>query len=66
MTKRERMNRQRWMRLFEELVLDGAPQHAGKIDWNEATHFFNIGLDPMNAALRFVQRRADEARVRTR
>ena len=46
--------REVWMRQFENRVLTLAPQHAGKIEWESATYFYNTGVHPYEAAKRYV------------
>jgi hypothetical protein len=46
--------REVWMRQFENRVLALAPQHAGKIEWDSATYFYNTGVHPYEAAKRYV------------
>jgi hypothetical protein len=46
--------RARWMHAFEQEVLRLAPQCAGRIAWDTATHFFNQHYSPTHAAERYV------------
>jgi len=44
-----------WMAEFEKLVCQAAPEHTGKIKWDSAQHFYNIGKNPVNAAAHYVK-----------
>lgn len=46
-----------WLRDFEERVLAQDSKRAGKIDWNTATHLYNIGKTPQEAADQYVENR---------
>jgi hypothetical protein len=52
-TTRKQVLRQKWMAAFSDEVAKRAPQLAGKIDWDTATHFFFEGMTPAEAAERF-------------
>lgn len=52
-----------WMTTFEKLVCGADAKHCGRIDWNSATHLFNIGTPPQDAAEQYVRNRVDESRL---
>jgi len=47
-----------WMQRFEEKVVELAPQHRGKIDWETAKHFYFTGLAEGEAAVKYVASRS--------
>lgn len=46
--------KQRWLQKFEDEVIRLIPGHAGKINWDAATHFFNQRESVTTAAERYV------------
>lgn len=50
----------KWMSDFENHVTSQDSKHAGKIDWNSATHFHNTGKDAKDAADLYVKNRLSE------
>ena len=50
MNKREIKKRQYWMRLYEMAVVSIDPEQRGKVDWDQATYFYNTGMHYMDAA----------------
>lgn len=56
MTRNEKL-KAAWMQAFEEKVLTQDSKHAGKIDWNTATHLYNIGKTSQEAADQYVENR---------
>ena len=50
-----RRAKKKWMAAFENSVNQLWPEHAGKIDWNDATHMFNRGLVHFIAAAKYVE-----------
>lgn len=47
------MHRAAWMQQFAAIV-EAMPGHAGRIDWNTATHFYFEGLAASDAARRYL------------
>jgi hypothetical protein len=45
---------QRWLAEFERLVVNARPEQAGKIDWVTAAYFNNSGLEPLQAASKYL------------
>jgi hypothetical protein len=43
-----------WMANFEKHVTKAAPQHTGKINWNDAHYHHSQGTDPQDAARKYV------------
>jgi hypothetical protein len=61
---RERIKvRSAWMIQFQDYVYLLAPgKYTGKIDWDTASHLFNIGKDCKEAAQQYVDnRKGDES-----
>ena len=52
--------RERWMQTFEGYVLEAMPEQRGKIEWESATHFFNIGMASSAAAFKYIANRKQE------
>lgn len=50
--------RAKWMTDFERAVTEQAPEHTGRIDWESATHLFNINADVTDAARQYINNRA--------
>ena len=48
-----------WMNEFSIEVCRLDTKHTGKIDYDSATHLFNIGMHPDDAALKYVVNRAE-------
>jgi len=48
-----------WMAAFEDSVVALDSKHRGKIEWDSAHHFFNQGLDPKEAAEKYVANRVE-------
>jgi hypothetical protein len=53
--------RSQWMADFENTVVALDDKHRGKIDWNTASHFFNIGQMTKDAAEKYVATRKDQS-----
>jgi len=43
-----------WMREFEIEVNSLWPEHAGKVDWNDAIYMWGIGYDTKESAAKYV------------
>ena len=48
-----------WLTQFSALVVAAVPSCAGRIDWDEAHHFFFTGKSPADAAALYVVDRAE-------
>ena len=46
-----------WKAEFSDIVVTLDSRHAGKIEWPSATHFYNQGLTPREAAETYVKNR---------
>lgn len=46
-----------WMDLFNQAVVEQDAKHAGRIEWETATHLFNLGLSATYAAHQYVTNR---------
>jgi len=51
-----------WLVAFDELVHAKAPEHSGRIEWADATHLYNSGYSPAEAADRYIAARAAAAK----
>lgn len=49
--------KQRWMNEYDRLVVLKCPELAGKIDWDQATFFYNSGYTPLEASAKDTQQR---------
>lgn len=47
--------REKWMYAFEANILRVVPHLSGKLNWNAAAHYYNIGLEPYDAAMRYLK-----------
>lgn len=57
MTKKELL-KAKWMSDFNDSVIESMPSLSGKIDWNTATYFYNIGLSATEASLKYIANNA--------
>lgn len=48
--KPSKAKKQAWMKKLSDALTELKPSAAGKIDWNTATHLFNQGVTPVEAA----------------
>lgn len=55
-TKAQR--RAAWMAAFSDAVVTLRPDLAGRIDWDSAAFYFSQGIDPTEAAGRYIERAA--------
>jgi hypothetical protein len=61
-TKAQRESyRSNWMNEFSLEVCRLDVKHTGKIDWDSAAFYFNSGVHPDDAALKYVVVRSDDA-----
>jgi hypothetical protein len=44
----------KWMARFEAVVNAQDPATVGKIKWHDATHLYNSGYSPVEAATRYL------------
>ena len=44
-----------WKARFSDSVVALEPKHSGRIEWDSATFFYSQGLDPVEAAERYVK-----------
>ena len=56
--QRAKVNRATWLRDFEIGVVQKAPQHAGKIQWDTPIFFHNQGLRIEDAIDLYIRRMA--------
>jgi hypothetical protein len=47
--------RPQWMAEYEKELTNILPHMHGKVDWDTATYFFNQGLHPKEAAIKFAE-----------
>jgi hypothetical protein len=52
--------KKRWMGKFEELATSVGIYDHGKVDWDTATHLFNLNLTPEKAIERIKEQRKDK------
>ena len=50
----------RYLAEFADAVVSAAPEHAGRIEWPSALHFYFTGVPVADAAARYVENRAAE------
>ena len=58
---RKHAHRADWMGNFSDKVILLDSRHAGRICWDTAAHYFNIGWGWQEAAYRYVEHRKESA-----
>lgn len=58
MTKAQRQAE--YLAAFSDAVVTAAPQHAGRIEWPTAIHYYHTGTPVAEAAARYVANRIEE------
>jgi hypothetical protein len=46
-----------WKARFSDAVVTLEPKYSGRIEWDSATFFYNQGMEPQEAAKRYVKNR---------